>query len=463
MKKDINMVSGSLYRGILFFAIPVILTTLLQNLFHTADLIVVGQFCGSINLAAVTATSAITALLVSLFTGISLGTGLTVAKALGGQKDDEVFRCVHTALPTALICGGILSVFGILFSPALLRMMGTPEDILPLAAVYMRIYFGGMVFNMVYNFCSSILRAVGDTKSPLFFLIFSGTANVCLNLFFVIVCNMNVAGVAWATTISQAISAVLVVVALMRRTDSCHLDLKKIRIYKPELKSIIRIGLPAGIQSSLFSASNVIIASSINSFGSAAIISGHGAIQNVEAAIISPIVLGFSQAAPNFIAQNLGAHKFDRIKKTYFITMAYAFFTTLAASTIIAIFFKPIVSMYINDSPEAVKYAMVRLRYILMLTCVMSVMDISTSALRGLGKSFSAMVITLCGACGLRILWVYTIFQIPKCHTLACLYQSYPVTWTITAIIEGSVFLILLKKNVRKHENQLLHAQGGNI
>ncbi len=462
MRKNIDMLNGSLYTGILRFAIPVFLSTLLQNLFHTADLVVVGQFCGSVNVAAVTATTSLTNLIVSLFIGLSVGTGLTVARALGGRRDDDVFRCVHTALPSALICGGILSVFGVIFSPVLLKMMGTPQEVLPLSSVYMRIYFAGMVFNMVYNFCAAILRAVGDTKSPLIFLTISGVANVIMNLFFVIVCKMNVAGVALATAISQGISALLVVISLTRRTDSCRLMLRKMHIYKSQLLSIFRIGLPAGIQSSLFSISNVIITSSINSFQSAAIISGNGTMQNIET-FISPINVAFGQAAPNFIAQNLGAHQFDRIKKTYRICLGYNVLFMLSASILIYAFADRLLSLYITDSPEAITYAMVRMRYITIPYCIMGMMDASSNALRGIGCSLAAMLITLAGACGLRILWIYTIFQIPKYHTLACLYQSYPVSWVITFAVESIMFFILVKKKARADAVCTKQVSGGNI
>lgn len=456
------MLNGSLYTGILRFAIPVFFSTLLQNLFHTADLIVVGQFCGSISVAAVTSTTSLTNLIVSLFVGLSVGTGLTVARALGGRQDDDVFRYVHTALPAALVCGGILSVFGVILSPTLLRMMGTPQEVLPLSSLYMRIYFAGMVFNMVYNFCASILRAVGDTKSPLMFLTISGVANVVMNLFFVLVCHMNVAGVALATTISQGISAILVVIALMRRTDSCRLSLAKIHIYKKQLLSIFRIGLPAGIQGSLFSISNVIITSSINSFGSAAIISGNGTMQNIESFIV-PINTGFSQAAPNFIAQNLGAHQHSRIKKAYRICIGYNLLFMFSASMLIYAFSAPLLSLYITDSPEAMQYAMVRMYYVTMPYCLMGVMDTSSNALRGIGSSMTAMFVTLAGACGLRILWIYTIFQIPKCHNLACLYQSYPVSWVITFTIEAIMFFILVKKKENADMNYRAEALGGNV
>ena len=266
MKKNIDMLNGRLSSALLRYTIPIMLTSVLQLLFNAADLVIVGRFCGSIYVGAVGATGAITNLIINLFIGLSVGAGVTVAHGLGGKQDDNVHRTVHAALPTALVGGAILTVIGVIFSEDFLKMMNTPENVLPHSTIYMQIYFGGMIFCMVYNFCASILRAAGDTKSPLIFLTLSGVINVILNFIFVTVFHMNVDGVALATTISQAISATLVVIALMRRTDACRLYLRKMRFYKAELLKIIRIGLPAGIQSSIFSISNVLIQSSINSF-----------------------------------------------------------------------------------------------------------------------------------------------------------------------------------------------------
>jgi len=273
---------------------------------------------------------------------------------------------------------------------------------------------------------------------------------------------MNVAGVALATTLSQGLSALLVVVALTRRTDSCRLFLRKMHIYKKQLFSIFRIGLPAGIQSSLFSVSNVIITSSINSFQSAAIISGNGTMQNIET-FIAPINTAFGQAAPNFIAQNLGAHQFDRIKKTYRICLGYNLLFMLTASMLIFAFVDQLLALYITDSPEAITYAKIRMTYITMPYCLMGMMDASSNALRGIGSSMSAMFITLAGACGLRILWIYTIFQIPKCHNLACLYQSYPVSWVITFAVEAIMFFVLVKKKENADTNYRAEVAGGNV
>ncbi len=299
MRSNQSMLEGPLFPGIVRYTVPIILTSLLQLLFNAADLVVVGQFCGSLSLAAVGATGAITNLMVNFFIGLSVGAGVTVAHSLGSREDDMVFRTVHTTLPVSVISGAILTAFGVAFSRTFLRMMGTPDTVLPLSAVYMEIYFGGITFTMIYNFCAAILRAAGDTKSPLIFLSIAGVVNVILNVVFVRLFNMNVAGVALATVISQAISAVLVVLELMRRKDACKLTLSKMRIYAAPLKKMILIGMPAGIQSSLFSISNVLIQSSVNSFGDV-FMSGNAAAANLEGFVYVSLN-AFQQTAVNFI------------------------------------------------------------------------------------------------------------------------------------------------------------------
>lgn len=451
MKRNIDMLEGPIFSSIIRFVIPVILTNLLQILFNTADLIVVGQYCGSLSVAAVSSTTSLTALFVNFFIGFSVGTGLSVARSIGARQKEAVHRTVHTAIPTAAICGGIISLIGVLFSPTFLKWMDTPENVLPLSSVYMRIYFAGMIFNMLYNFSASILRATGETKLPLFFLTTAGVLNVVLNLIFVIVFKMNVAGVALATTISQAISAVLTVMALIRRTDECRLIPSKIRIYPKELSTVIRLGLPAGLQSSMFSISNVLITSSINSFHSAAVISGNGASQSIEG-VLNSITTAFSTANINLIGQNSGAHKFDRVKKIYITGLGCMSAIVIATSALIYLLREPLLSLYITDNPEALAYGITRMHYIGCLYFILGLMDNSTGALRGLGYSFVPMVITLIGACGLRIVWIYTIFQTHR--TLDCLYQSYPVTWIITFFVEIILFLLICNKK-QKAESTL--------
>lgn len=448
MRKNIDMVNGPLFSSILRYSVPIMLTSVLQLLFNAADLVVVGRYCGSIYMAAVSATSSIINLIINLFIGLSVGAGVAVAHGLGGQKDDEVHRTVHTTIPTALAAGIVLTITGITFAEDFLTMMSTPASVLPHSATYMRIYFGGMVFSMLYNFSASILRAAGDTKSPLIFLSISGVVNVVLNFIFVTVFHMNVDGVALATIISQALSAVLVTITLMRRTDACKLSLLKIRFYKSQLLKIIRIGLPAGIQGCLFSISNVVIQSSINSFNSDAIMSGNGAALNIEG-FIYVIQNSFHQAAVNFVGQNVGAHRFDRVKKVLFSCMGFVTVFSLIVGGAVWIFGEPLLSIYITDSPEAIAEGMVRLTYLAVPYFMCGLMDVAVGAIRGLGASVVPMLISILGVCGIRILWVYTIFQIPQYHTMPCLLSSYTISWTITFLCQSVAFFLVYKKKTR--------------
>lgn len=436
------MLEGPLLSGIVMYTIPIILTSLLQLLFNAADLVIVGRFCGSISLAAVGATGSITMLIVNLFIGLSVGAGVTVAHALGSREDEDVRRTVHTAMPTALVGGMVLTVIGISLSETLLNMMDTPENILPLSSVYMKIYFGGMTFNMVYNFCASILRAAGDTKSPLIYLTISGVANVVLNVIFVTQFHMNVAGVALATAISQGISAVLVVMALMRRTDACHLDLKKMRFYKIPLLKIVRIGLPAGIQGSLFSISNVMIQSSVNSFGDI-FMSGNAASGNVEG-FVYVALNAFHQTAVNFIGQNAGAKQYKRVFKTLWICLGCVIVVGLSLGGLAYAFGPQLLSIYITDSPEAISYGMIRMSFIALPYFLCGLMDVSTGALRGLGASLSPMIISVLGVCGLRIGWLATVFRANPAPQ--CLYLSYPISWIVTFLFQMLAFLLIYNK-----------------
>lgn len=441
------MLEGSLFPSIISYTIPIILTSLLQLLFNAADLIVVGRFCGSISVAAVGATGSITGLMVNFFIGLSVGAGVTVAHGLGSREYTTVSNTVHTALPVSLISGAVLTVFGLCFSRTFLQLMGTPDTVLPLSTVYMQIYFAGVTFTMIYNFCAAILRAAGDTKSPLIYLTFAGVVNVVLNVVFVRLLNMNVAGVALATTIAQGISAVLVIRALMQRTDACHLDLHKLRIHGRQLSKIIHIGLPAGIQSSLFAISNVLIQSSVNAFGDV-FMSGNAASANIEGFVYVSIN-AFSQTAVNFIGQNAGARQFSRVRKTLWICLGCVVAVGLSLGSLAYALGPSLLSIYITDSQEAISYGMIRLGYICLPYFLCGLMDVSTGALRGLGSSFTPMVITVLGVCGLRILWIYTIFQLPQFHTPQCLYFSYTISWALTFLIQmGALYFV--SKRVRQ-------------
>ena len=460
MKKYRSMTEGPLLPNIISYTIPIILTSVLQLLFNAADLVVVGRFCGSISVAAVGATGAITTLVVNLFMGLSIGAGVCVAHALGAKESQVAHQTVHTALPAALISGLFLTLVGVAFSSTLLKMMGTPENVLPLSTIYMQIYFGGMTFNMVYNFCASILRAAGDTKSPLIYLTMAGVVNVLLNLVFVTVFHMNVAGVALATTISQAISAVLVVLELMRRTDACRLSLKKMHIYKPQLLKMVRIGLPAGIQGSLFSISNVMIQSSVNSFGEI-VMSGNAAAGNIEG-FVYVSMNALSQTSVNFVGQNIGAHKYDRAKKTLYLCLLCSTVVGLATSLSAYLFAPQLLSIYITDSAEAISYGVLRMSVVCLTYTLCGLMDTTTGALRGMGASLTPMAISVLGVCGIRMGWILTIFQLPQFHTPWWLYISYPISWIVTFSGQFLAFIFMYRKRIRTDSQYVLRALDAN-
>jgi len=449
-KHNRSMLEGPLFSGIISYTIPIILTSILQLLFNAADLVVVGQFRGSDAVAAVGATGALTNLIVNLFIGMSVGAGVTVAHGLGGKLNTSVHRTVHTTLPLSLVAGVLLTVVGITLSEPMLKLMGTDPDVLPLSSLYMKIYFGGITFTMVYNFCASILRAAGDTKSPLIFLTIAGIVNVVLNVIFVTTFDMSVDGVALATVISQAISSVLVVIALMRRTDACKLELKKIRFYGKQLRKIISIGLPAGIQSSLFSISNVIIQSSVNSFGKV-VMAGHAAAGNVDG-FLYVIMNAFHQTAVNYIGQNAGAHKYDRVKKILHTCLLSVAVAGITGSVLVWLFRNQLLSIYLPNDLEAIKYGAVRLTWIVLPYFLCGLMDVTTGALRGMGSSMVPMILSVLGVCGIRIVWIFTVFQIPAYHTQECLYFSYTISWTATFLFELFAFLYIYKKNVKAHQ-----------
>lgn len=444
--KSADLTQGPLLKRIIIYTIPIILTGVLQLLFNAADLVVVGQYCGSISVGAVGATGPVINLLVNLFIGLSVGAGVAVAHGIGAGKEEDVRRVVHTSIPLAVICGILLTVTGIIGAKTILRLMDTPEDALELSAAYMRIYFCGITASMLYNFGAAILRAAGDTKSPLIYLTAAGILNVLLNLLFVIVLKMDVSGVALATAISQCLSAVLIIRALMKREDSCRLKFREIRIYKRQLLRILQIGFPAGIQGSLFSISNVIIQSSVNSFG-LSVMSGNAAAQNIEGFVYTSMN-SVSQTALNFIGQNHGAGKFDRVRKIMFICLGFVFLTGITLGLTAFVFGRPLLSIYISDSDEAIKYGMIRIAYICIPYFLCGLMDVATGSLRGIGSSITPLIITVAGVCGFRILWIYTIFQ--KFRSLETLYISYTVSWAMTFITETVVFIFLLRHQQKK-------------
>ena len=439
---QIDMLNGPLAGKLLLFALPLMLSGLLQLLFNAADVVVVGRYAGKEALAAVGSTSSLINLLVNLFIGFSVGTNVVVARDLGAGREEDVNSSVHTAVTLSLISGVCLTVMGVTLARQLLEWTDSAPDVIDLAAVYLRIYFAGMPFNMLYNFGAAILRAQGDTRRPLYFLTVAGAVNVLLNLFFVIILHMSVAGVALATIIAQAISAVLVVICLMRDRGLLHLDVKKLRLDKRVIRRICQVGLPAGFQGIVFSLSNVVIQSSINSFGSTAIIAGSAASANIEGFVYTSMNAIY-QTNLTFTSQNYGAGQCKRVDRTLLLCLAYVSAIGLILGCLTAFFGHPLASIYAPGEEDVIRQAMARLNIICGTYFLCGVMDTMVGTLRGLGYSMVPMVVSMVGACGVRLLWIATIFQ--AYHTPAVLFLSYPVSWAVTAGVHIAFFLIIRK------------------
>lgn len=444
--KTVDMLNGNLFKKIIVFAIPLMLSGILQLLFNACDLMVVGSFAGDDSLAAVGSTGSLTSLIVNLFMGISVGANVIVAKYIGQKNEEKCQQAVHTAILFSVIIGFLLSIFGICSASYLLQLMDTNVEVLDKATLYVQIYFAGMVFNMLYNFGASILRSVGETKKPLTYLTIAGICNVILNLIFVIVFKMDVAGVAIATIISQAISAILVVICLIKTTGSIHLDLKKLKINGGTLKEILFVGLPAGINSSLFSISNVFIQTAVNSFNSTAVVAGNSASANIGGFIFTAMNC-FSHACVTFTSQNYGAKQIKNCKRTLYYSLFYVILFGLLFGGVSLLFDEQLLRLYISGK-EAIDYGKIRLLVIGFTYFLCGINDVFVSNLRGLGYSLTPTIISVLGICGLRLVWIFTIFEFN--HTLEILYLSYPISWFVTALINGTCLLIVYNKMNRK-------------
>ena len=445
----IDMTEGPLAKKMLIFAIPLALSTLLQLMFNAADLIVVSRFAGDNAMAAVGANSSLVNLMVRAFSGVAVGANIVAARERGARNREGLSNTVHTAMALSLIGGLALIGIGLLGTDWILNTMDVPANIRPQAAVYLQIYMLGMPATLIYNFGSALLRAVGDTQRSLYFLTFSGIVNVCLNLVLVIVFHMDVAGVAIATVTSQMISAVLVVRCLMLDDGDIRLHVRRLRIHREQLLEILRVGLPAGLQNCLFSISNVMIQSSVNSFGEV-VIAGHAASNNIQG-FVQSITMSLSSAAQSFISQNLGAKKMDRVPKVLMVSMGY-----LAVASVIVAFVSmqwgPLLLGIYTETPEVIDVGMMEFRLMLVPFFVLGAMNVMGSAVRSLGYSTASMVVALVGVCGFRFLWIYTIFQIPLYHTMEMLILSYPVTWTATTLGHLVCWTVGLRRIKKKNE-----------
>lgn len=439
---QMNMCTGPVLKKLLLFSLPLMASGVLQLLFNAADIIVVGKFAGDNSMGAVGSTSSLINLFTNLFVGLSVGVNVIAARAHGANSPSDMHETVHTSMLLSVICGAVLAAAGVILAPKLLVLMNATETQLPLAVTYLRIYFLGMPAMMVYNFGGAILRAVGDTRRPLVFLTAAGIINVGLNLLFVIALNMDVAGVALATVLSQCVSAGLTVRCLMTDNTAIRLDPKQLKIRRRILLSVLRVGVPAGFQGTIFSLSNVVIQSSINLFGDT-VISGNSAASSVEGFIYMAMNT-FHQAAISFTGQHMGAKKYSRIPRILASSLLCVTVTGLVFGWTAFLLGRPLLGIY-SKSAEVVDAGMARLAVISTTYALCGMMDVMVGMLRGLGYSVMPMIVSLLGACGLRILWIATVFQLPEYRSVTTVYLSYPMSWTITLLVHVICYIAVWK------------------
>ncbi|MDO4741679.1 MAG: MATE family efflux transporter [Eubacteriales bacterium] len=443
----LDMTQGKMLPQILAFAGPLMLTGILQLLYNAADVVVVGRFAGAQALAAVGSTGALINLIVNLFTGVATGAGVAVARAYGASDYRLIQKSVHTAITLAIISGIAVLILGQLLARPLLEWMDSPEDVIDLTELYLRIYFIGMPAAMLYNFGAAILRAVGDTRRPLYYLMLSGLVNVILNLILVIVFNMSVAGVAIATVASQVISMVLVMICLIRTHGAIHLDLHRLKIDRPVAMGMLRIGLPAGVQGMFFSISNVLIQSAVNSFGSVAM-AGNAAAGNLEGFAYTAMN-SFHQADVTISSQNMGAKKYARVRRTIWLCLGCVMVSGLAMAGLLIGLGEPLLSLY-NTDPEVIRYGMLRMICFLPTYVLCGTMEVVSGQLRGIGYSLMPMLVTLTGVCAFRVVWLQTAFV--AWPSLETVYISYPISWGLTTVAHLLCYLLIACRKLPKHD-----------
>lgn len=441
---SLDMTKDSIFKNVVRFVIPLIFGNLLQLLYNAADLIVVSRWAGSKAMASVGATGSICNLIINLCIGLSIGASVIVSRNFGAKNDAALHRSVHTAVALSFVSGLFGFITGFVFSKPLLILMGTPSgEVMDGAVLYMKIYFVGIPASMAYNFGAAVLRAVGDTKRPLYILSFSGIINVLLNLLFVIVFHMGIAGVAIATAVSSYVSAVAVLYILSKADGAYKLYFRKIKFYPSELKNALRIGIPASLQGSVFSIANSVIQSAVNSFGAVAM-SGCAAGANIEGFVYSAMN-AFYQAALTSVSQNYGAKQEKRVYRSIFVCVGCVTIVGGLLGLLSVIFAEPLLSIYITDSPEAIAYGIDRMIITGIPYFLCGIMEVLAGALRGIGHSNIGMVNSILGACGIRILWI--MFILPLHRTLTMLFLCWSVSWVIVIIMHTISFLVLRKKS----------------
>lgn len=439
--KNKNLLTGSIWDKILKFAVPLALSSIFQQLFNSADIAVVGKFAGDKALAAVGANTFVINLMVNLFVGLSIGANVVVANALGERSYRGITRGVHTSVAVSIACGVLLGIVGFIFARPILLAISTPADILEQAVLYFKIYFVGMPFIMLYNFCAAIIRSKGDTKRPFYVLVVAGVINLILNIVFVVGFKMDVDGVAIATVIANVISAVTLLYFLIHETGPFKFEFWKLRFTPWILSRMIRIGLPAGVQGALFSFSNVCIQSAINSLGSTAVAASAVAM-NPEL-IVYFWLNAFGHACVTFVGQSYGAKNLERAKKVVRWTLLLSGSTTFTLGLLVSIFYHPILSIFTSDE-NVIATGMYRVYIVIGLEFINVLIDVCSGALRGMGKSMMPTIICIFGICGIRIFWVFALF--PKWGTFASLMVCYPLSWIVTGIIMVCIYKQYVKK-----------------
>ena len=436
-----SLTEGPLARQILMVSLPLALSNLLQVLFHMSDVAVVGRFAGSTALGSVGSTSIFVTLVTGFLIGLGNGINVLVARFYGARNAESVHKTVHSALLVSLVAGVLLLAVGLFGSPALLRLLNTKEDLLPGAILYLRVYFLGMPALALYNYGNAVFSAIGETQKPLRYLSFAGVLNILLNLFFVIVCKLDVAGVALASTIAQCVSAGLILRALTRVQDSYALHLREIRFDPNMTRRILMLGLPAGFQNAIFAIANLFIQAGVNSFDSL-MVKGNSAAANADA-LIYDAMAAFYMACASFMSQNYGAGKADRVKKSYLISLAYSFGVGLVLGGALWLFGREFLALFTTE-PAVIDAGMKRVGVMAMAYCISAFMDCTIAASRGLGKTVVPTIIVIMGSCVFRVVWVYTIFA--RIHTIPSLYLLYPCSWALTAVAEMVYFVGSYKK-----------------
>ena len=423
------MTEGVIWKELLLFSVPLLLGNLFQQLYNAVDSVVVGNYIGAQALAAVGSSAPVINLLVSFFMGLSVGAGVIISRYFGARNMESLQDSIHTSLALTMTAGIFMTLFGIIFSPTILRWIGTPSDVMSSSVLYLRIYFGGILSVMLYNMGSGILRAVGDSKNPLYFLIVSSITNILLDLLFVIVFDMGIAGVGWATLIAQTISAVLTLLLLIKTKQEYKVTLKKIRFHKDKLIEIIRLGLPSGIQNGVVSFSNVIVQSNINAFGSLAM-AGCGAYTKIDGFAILP-VMSYSMALTTFTGQNMGAKKYDRVKQGARSGIIMSLLTTIAISALLLIFGEQVLSIF-SDNPKVISYGLYMMHVLAPFYIFLAISHAFNGIIRGAGITTIPMIVMIPCWCGMRMTWI--LASVPIFHDIGVVFMGWPLTWAASAL-----------------------------